>query len=526
MPAIITDNLRVSRAKQFVSAASSTNYYSFIGLPNPTENFSDWNISPPAPKDSFEQESDYWDTMLALKKIYPNDIRQAIRKIRWESGITYDMYRHDISRSKTSKPSNATSLYSSNYYVVNKNYQVYICLQNGTSPNNPNGRPSQFEPTFTDLEPRSVGTGADGYIWKYLYTLNATDIIRFDSINFIPTPIDWGTDEQSSLIRNSAENSGQIKICVIKNRGNYTNVSGIRNKVFRDVPIKGDGTGALATITFNSNAEVENIFVTSGGQNYTYGRVDVLAGGLPTPLVNPEFDVIIPPKGGHGYDIYNELGAFYVSVYSRIENDIDNPDFITGNEIARIGIVENPEKFSSIELLNSDKVSALSAIKLVGIANPIDYEITSFTPDSYITQTIGLGVTAVARVVSYDKNTGVLKYWQDKTLVGFNTAGEQNNPIYGFNLNQFTSSPDTGGNLTISGGSLDLNIDVAFGSTENPGITTIINNRTYRLGQSFINGLANPEVKRHSGRIIYVDNRPAITRSQNQKEDIKVILQF
>jgi hypothetical protein len=38
--------------------------------------------------------------------------------------------------------------------------------------------------------------------------------------------------------------------------------------------------------------------------------------------------------------------------------------------------------------------------------------------------------------------------------------------------------------------------------------------------------LSNPEVKKYSGSIIYVDNRPSITRSSNQKEDIKVILQF
>jgi DUF2075 family protein len=36
----------------------------------------------------------------------------------------------------------------------------------------------------------------------------------------------------------------------------------------------------------------------------------------------------------------------------------------------------------------------------------------------------------------------------------------------------------------------------------------------------------DPEVKKYSGNIIYVDNRPSITRSSNQKEDIKVILQF
>ncbi len=80
--------------------------------------------------------------------------------------------------------------------------------------------------------------------------------------------------------------------------------------------------------------------------------------------------------------------------------------------------------------------------------------------------------------------------------------------------------------MKIVGGSKDLYIDQGFGSQSNPGISTVINNRTYYLGQSFINGVSNPEVKKYSGNIIYVDNRPSITRSVNQKEDIKVILQF
>ena len=66
-----------------------------------------------------------------------------------------------------------------------------------------------------------------------------------------------------------------------------------------------------------------------------------------------------------------------------------------------------------------------------------------------------------------------------------------------------------------------LQIDNGF-----TGISTVINNITYYLGQTFTDGIANPEVKKHSGNIIFVDNRPAITRSVNQKEDIKIVLQF
>ena len=517
MSAIITDQLRILNAKSFVSVAtsSSNSYYAFVGLPNANDYSSTWDVTPPAPKDNFDQENDYWDTMIALKKIGEDDVKQVVRKVTWQSGTTYDMYRHDISRTNTSNPSGATSLYSANYYVVNSDYKVYICLQNGTSPENPEGRPSLDEPTFVDLEPRSAGTSGDGYLWKYLYTIKPSDIIKFDSINFIPVPKNWETGTENASVRNNAATSGQLKIVTITNRGVGL---GTANRTYTRVPIKGDGSGAECTITVNNDSKVESVVISKGGSGYTYGTIDIAAGNVPSGTTSPTFNVIIPPQGGHGADIYRELGAYNVIVYSRIENDLENPDFITGNQIARVGLVENPEAFNSSSVLTLDKASAVGAIKLSGIG----YSSASFPADSRIIQTIGVGSTAVGRVISYDQNTGVLKYWQDRSLVGFNTDGTANtNPTYGFNLNRFTSTVGTGGTTTIVGTVNSLTIDTNF-----TGISTVINNRTYYLGQSFSSGVSNPEVKKYSGNIIYVDNRPSITRSSNQKEDIKVILQF
>ena len=88
-------------------------------------------------------------------------------------------------------------------------------------------------------------------------------------------------------------------------------------------------------------------------------------------------------------------------------------------------------------------------------------------------------------------------------------------------MHDFVASPGTGGTTVISGGSVDLNIDLDYS-----GITTVINNKTYNLGQTFTEGVSPPEVKKYSGDIIYVDNRASITRSTNQKEDIKIIVEF
>ena len=90
MSAIITDQLRILNAKNFVSAATSSenSYYSFVALPNATDFSPTWDVTPPAPIDNFDQENDYWDTMIALKKIGKDDVKQVVRKVTWQSGIT------------------------------------------------------------------------------------------------------------------------------------------------------------------------------------------------------------------------------------------------------------------------------------------------------------------------------------------------------------------------------------------------------------------------------------------------------
>ena len=516
MAAIITDQIRILNAKNFVAgvSSSSNSYYSFVGLTDPTAIQSDWDNDPPSPIDNFTNHNDFWDTAIALKKINSSDVKQVVTKNSWTSGTTYDYYRHDYSITNPPKHAQGTSLYSSNYYVLNSDFRVYICLKNGTSPENPDGKPSLDEPTFTDLEPKSAGTSGDGYIWKYLYTIKPSELIKFDSTEFMPVPSDWATGSENAPVRNNAVDGG-IKVVVIQNRGVGL---GTANRTYTRVPIKGDGSGAECTVVVNADQNIGSVDITNQGSGYTFGTVDIVAGGLPRPDSYPQLDVIIPPTGGHGADIYKELGATNALVYSRIENDSENPDFITGNQIARIGILENPKAFGSSSILTLDKASAAYAMRLTGTG----YSSATFTPDSIITQTTGTGVTAIGKVISYDQITGVLKYWQDRTMAGFTTVGAATTtPIYGFNADRFTANVSDGGSVNITGGSISLGINTSF-----DGLSTSINNKTYYLGQTFTSGLSNPEVKKYSGNMLYIDHRPAITRSSNQKEDIKVILQF
>ena len=253
MAAIVTDQLRIVNASNFVAGvqSSANSYYAFIGLPNAGSYASTWDSDPPAPKDAFSQSDDYYDTMLAVKRINSADISQVVRKLRWQSGVTYDMWRNDITRDNASQPSGAFDIYSANYYVINSDYRVYICLFNNANPENNNqGGPSLDEPTFTDLEPRAAGSSGDGYIWKYLYTVRPSDAIKFDSTDYIPVPDDWFTNATYTPIRENADASGQLKICTITNRGVGL---GTANITYTNVPIMGDGQGGKATIVINND---------------------------------------------------------------------------------------------------------------------------------------------------------------------------------------------------------------------------------------------------------------------------------
>ena len=236
MSAIVTDQFRILNANNFVESVENTNnsYYVFIGLPNPggsgtligygRTDITSWNQQTPAPTDSFSYRSHSSDTMMYGKKVSSANIRRIIRRVDWAAGNKYEIYRDDYSASNPSPITAANRLYDANYYVLNSDFKVYICIDNGSSGTNPKGNVSQDEPTFTDLEPSKAGNSGDGYVWKYLFTVSPSDIIKFDSTEFITVPNNWATstDAQITAVRengDSSVNENQIKHVYIEKGG-------------------------------------------------------------------------------------------------------------------------------------------------------------------------------------------------------------------------------------------------------------------------------------------------------------------
>ena len=503
MSAFVTDQFRILNAGSFVESISNNSYYAFLGLSNPTPGSvgfgrtDNWNTSTTNnPVDNFEYLSHYRDTSLFGKKITSENARRVIRKVEWVANTPYDMYRHDYRQGNETSVSKTVRLYDANYYIITSEFKVYICIDNGSSGPNPTVTGSTIEPTQTDVEPSVAGS--DGYRWKYLFSITPSDVIKFDSTEYITVPNDWLTTTDSSIqtIReggNSDINNNQIKAVYIEDGG-----TGYTTGTTAD--ILGDGTGGKVSITVDSAGTITDITVTNGGKGYTYGILNLSKSSLTdTAKLIP----IIPPSKGHGYNIYEELGTDKVLMYARFDDS--TKDFPIDTKFAQVGIIKNPETFSGAGVtFTGNTFSSLSGIGLS--------ESRNVTIGEQITQSVS---GAKGYVASFDKDTKVLKYYQDRSLCFGNkidqTLSNSTTDIIAFNSTNDIEFNTSGGSASIT----DLN-----------GSVIVVNNKQINLGVTFTNGLANPEINKKTGDIIYIDNRPEVQRDSRQKEDIKIILEF
>jgi hypothetical protein len=114
-----------------------------------------------------------------------------------------------------------------------------------------------------------------------------------------------------------------------------------------------------------------------------------------------------------------------------------------------------------------------------------------------------------------------LKYFRDRSLYYHPTIYDETdyrdsnrNPnVYDFQFD--------GENIVSVNGTFTASIDTSLNDNK---IT--IGNKVINLGVTFTNGLANPEINKKTGDIIYIDNRPLVERDIRQKEDVKIILEF
>jgi len=517
MASIVTDQFRILNANNFVESIADSNnsYYVFVGLTNPTQvgfgRTDDWDTNVPNPVDSINYLNHSYDNMIYGKKVTLSNVKRLVRRVDWTQGSRYEIYRHDYTINTPSAITQSSRLYDANYYVMNSDYRVYICIDNGSSGINTVGNASQDQPQFTDLEPAKAGESGDGYIWKYLFTVSPSDIVKFDSTDYISVPNNWdnSTDAQIQAIRengDSSVNENQIKKVYIERQGeNYSSGLG------QEVNILGDGTGGKVVLDV-VGGKITNAVVSSGGKGYTYGIVDL--GPINSnviPAKAAKLVPIIPPSKGHGYDLYKELGTDKVLVYARFDDS--TKDFPVDTKFSQIGIVKNPTSIGSTNVFQENQFTSSYAIKFSSTNGTLSV-------GDILRQPVTGGI-AVGYVASYDLDTKVAKYTRDRSLY-FNDGSLDQTDYVGISTGGKVLNFESSATVITTAGGFSGSVDVGFsGITTNPTGTRVIN-----LGVQFTHGLASPEINKSSGEIVYLDNRPLIARNPRQKEDVKIILEF
>ena len=489
MPAIITNKFRIHNSEQFsesFSEASSNIYYLGIGRPQAfatqtrgdlrTENLGTDSASI-TPADSVVEEFNIFDDLLAVKKITTSDTSFVIPRRNWTTATTYDIYRHDygnrITGTTTTQTANsgATTLFDSTFYVLTAARNVYKCLDN-----NSNGS-STFEPTGTSV---NIITTADGYKWKYMYTLSASQQANFLSTDFMAV----ATNSTVS----SAAIDGAINIVKIKSAG-----SGGTNGTYTSVPIRGDGSSGTVTVVI-SGGSVASVTVTNVGTGYTIAYIrnaDIVSAGA-TGLSGSEIDCLTEPKGGHGYDAVKELGGFFVMLNVNLEGteSANTGDFTAANDFRRIVLLRDP--YSGGTAASASTLRTTKAIRIAASPTPGTFQV-----DEKITQaTTG----AVGKVVEWDATNRILHYIQTK----FNDEGL-----------------DSNGNLTAFSGT-----NVITGATSSATGTPSATASETANQITFTNGYKGSELDRHKGDVLYIENRAPITRAADQTENIKLVIEF
>ena len=489
MPAIITNKFRINNAEQFnesFSEASPEVYYLGIGRPQAfatqtrgdlrTEN-QGTDSAAITPADSVIEEFNTYDDLLAVKKITLTDTSFVIPRRNWTTSTVYDYYRHDYGNRITgttsiqTSNSGATTLFDATFYVLTAARNVYKCLDNN------NNAASTIEPTGTST---SILTTADGYKWKYMYTLTASQQANFLSTDFMAV----ATDATVS----SAAVDGAISTVKIKSAG-----TGGTNGTYTSIAIRGDGTGGTVSVTV-SGGVVTAVSITNAGSGYTIAYIrnaDIVTAGA-TGLTGSEIDVIIPPKGGHGFNPIKELGGFFVMLNVSLEGTetSNSGDFTAENDFRRIVLIRNP--FSGGSAASALTLRGTKAVRFAASPAP-----GAFTVDEEINQaTTG----AVGKVVEYDSVNRILHYIQTR----FNDEGV-----------------DSNGNRTAFSGA-NVITGQTSGATGTP--SAVASETADQI--TFTNGYSDTELDRHKGDVLYIENRAPITRAADQTENIKLVIEF
>ena len=430
MVAIVTKEIRVQNAANFISDVGTNSMYLFIGRSQ------QWPSSDTAVATPVDQELDKQTAhqrMIAAKKMATGDLSHAVPRYNWVSGNTYPAY------------DSLGDLAGTQYYVLTDELKCYKCIIAGPGA-------SVNKPTGTTVNNIEADQG-DGYRWKYMFTLSGVDATKFLTSAYMPVKKLASDDGSLQFQVQSNADAGAIhRVVVTAGGSNYTSAP--------TVTISGDGTNATATATITGDA-VTSVTITDNGGGYENAVITFSGGGGAGAAARP----VMSPKGGHGADPINELSGFFVMTNIKLDGAEGSGDFPIDNDYRQIGLIRNPFNHGTTTVSTGNTLNANKSLALSSVSG-------TFVADEVIT-----GGTSGAQAYIDSVSGTTVRYHQDAST--------------GFGVFQGSES------LSAAGGA-----------------------------SATISSLGDPEIDKHSGQVMYLENRSPISRATAQIEDIKLVIEF
>ena len=451
MPAIVTDALRRQIAQDFFDQFTNDTRKYYIGIGRSEQ----WDSSDtvPTPVNNPIEVQNFRNSLQSIKKVESTSL--IVPRNNWSSGSIYSQY-DDQQGGYPSRP----------YYVMTENQGVYICLESGRDATGAIV-PSTIEPTGANNESRRL---ADGYVWKFLYTISAASSLEFMSSNFMPVQLQGLTDSNSTGIQLKQKEiqdnavAGEILSVIVTDGGSgYTSKPSVTitdpNGLGTSVNVTIDSaTGQVVRIRMDDST---NLDIAGHGSGYTNPVVTITGGGA---TLNATARAVLGPDSGIGRDPREDLKSTGIMFHSELLGT--DSDFIVEQDFRQVGLIRDP-RASDNTIFNRSTGNALYSMTLSST-------ITNFTADKIIE-----GQTTLARAYIDEVDSNIL-YYHQTTTTGF----------VPFQDGELIEEVNGGGEGVIDSASI------------------------------------LPEVLPSTGSVLFIDNRGPVDRSVAQNEDIKVIIQF
>ena len=243
---------RVELARSFHRDIKNNNDYFHFAVGR-TEPWSD-DTAPELPVDNDSYISTFRRSMMFSQRIDSADVCLLAKRENWTTGTVYDEYDDALSTSNQSY-SGATNLADAKFFIMTTDFKVYKCISNSLN------SPSTVEPSSTGT---SVFELSDGYNWKFMFQISASDQNKFLDADFIPV---------RKLTGNPTHDvTGEIDSITITAGGSgYTSAP--------TVVIAGDGDGTVAGTATISGGAVTGVTITASGSGYSFAFLTFTGGG-------------------------------------------------------------------------------------------------------------------------------------------------------------------------------------------------------------------------------------------------------